>query len=144
MIALDEQKKEVLVGGGKAIGGKCFLLVSSLAPQHRADTDKKIDPDAFKFTRSESLFEPLGAADAATLRQQILRARRAIADAFRRSSGYDLDQEDVVQSRPWSGYRLSPFVILVDPQQIRGAATSTASRLSGTRVTTPDADHRKG
>jgi hypothetical protein len=140
VIALDERNQKVLIHGGEAIGGKCFLLVHALAARHRADTDEQTAPENFKFTRATSLLELVGAGDTAALRQQVLRARKAIADAFLRANGYDLDQDDVVQNRPWLGYRLNPFVVLVDPKQIRGRATSPASRLSDPSVTTRDAD----
>jgi hypothetical protein len=83
----------------------------------------------FNFVPSRSIANDLGMT-LENLRQLVNRTRRDLEKQFEATIGYTLDQEDIIQSRSWQGYRLNPFLIQID---IRQAASS---RLSPAGVTT--------
>ena len=50
-----------------------------------------------------------------------MRVRRTLRTRYFAATGFELDDEDVVESQKWRGYRLNPYVLRVEPAQLRVA-----------------------
>jgi len=48
--------------------------------------------------------------------------------------------DDIIENQEWKGYRLNPYLVLVNPSQLRGAP-SRLSHVSSQMVTSPNVGH---
>lgn len=133
VMAIDADKKRILIEDGPEIKGKGFELIARLAKQHVEDLQqKKLPLKEFSYVPTRTLLREFRIEDP-TLRKRIERLRDQLEREFLERCQYHLDREDVVQNLSWEGYRLNPYVRLVDPIQVRPAART--SRVSKSSVT---------
>jgi 7-cyano-7-deazaguanine synthase in queuosine biosynthesis len=118
VFAIDGERRKVLFRDGVAIGGVSFQLVAKLAIEFMEDMTAARPRDEFRFVKAETLAGRLG-IDQQGLRQQITRLRRSIERKFLKTIDVQLADDDVVQNEPGRGYRLNPYLLLVQPGQLR-------------------------
>jgi hypothetical protein len=53
-----------------------------------------------------------------SLGQRVFRTRKELEQQFIDAIDYMLDDQDVIQSDRWKGYRLNPYLVLVDVSQL--------------------------
>jgi hypothetical protein len=130
---------KVLFEGGIGFGGNTFAFFKVLAEQFRKDLEMGVTKDRHTYVSRRRCERELGWTEE-QLRSQVLRTRRAIETAFASRLSYDLDSDDVIQSRPHKGYRLNPQLLLVDESQL--SKLSAPSRNGFATVTTISASPR--
>jgi Queuosine biosynthesis protein QueC len=121
VFAIDGEWRKVLFRDGVAIGGVSFQLVAKLAIEFMEDMTATRPRDEFRFVTAETLAARVG-IDQQGLRQQITRFRRSIEKKFLEALDVQLADDDVVQNEPARGYRLNPYLLLVQPGQLRDGA----------------------
>ncbi|MER8822612.1 7-cyano-7-deazaguanine synthase [Mesorhizobium sp. M0991] len=129
VFALDEGGSKILFDNSISLNGRLAELISRLAEQFEAD----LEHSGHTYVSKEALCRHLHCEEE-TLRQIVTRTRKKLEREFEAKAGYTLDLEDVIQSRTWTGYRLNPFLLLVDRRQLSQAKTS---RHFNSGVTTP-------
>jgi DNA-binding winged helix-turn-helix (wHTH) protein len=82
-----------------------------------------LGPDDFRFVKTEDLAGRVG-IDQQGLRQRITRLRDAIETKFLEALDVQLTDDDVIQNDPRRGYRLNPYLLLVQPGQVHAAIRS--------------------
>jgi hypothetical protein len=118
VFAIDEKRRRVLFRDGVEIGGVSFQLVAKLAIEFMEDMTAARPRDEFRFVKAEPLAGRVG-IDEQGLRQQITRFRRSIEKKFLKAFDVQLADDDVVQNDSGRGYRLNPYLFLVQPGQMR-------------------------
>ena len=118
IFAIDKKRGRVLFRDGVEIGGVSFQLVAKLAIEFMEDMTASRPRDEFRFVKAETLAGRVG-IDEQGLRQQITRFRRSIEKKFLKAFDVQLADDDVVQNEPGRGYRLNPYLLLVQPGQLR-------------------------
>ena len=118
VFAIDEKRGKVLFRGGVEIGGAGFELVKALAVEFKEDVTSTRAPDECRFVEAEILAGRLG-IDQQGLRQRITRFRDTIEKRFLVAFDVQLADDDVIQNDPGQGYRLNPYLLLVQPGQMR-------------------------
>jgi hypothetical protein len=121
VFAIDGERRKVLFRDGVEIGGVSFQLVAKLAIEFMEDMTAARPRDEFRFVKAETLAGRVG-LDQQGLRQQITRFRRSIEKKFLKAFDVQLADDDVVQNEPGRGYRLNPYLLLVQPGQLRDNA----------------------
>jgi hypothetical protein len=116
-LALDEKTCRVLFVDGPILKGKSFELFARLAIQFRSDHAAGKRPEEFSFVRTGELLGDLNIAEH-TLGQRVFRIRKDLEQQFLDATDFMLDQQDVIQSDRWKGYRLNPYLLLVDASQL--------------------------
>ena len=118
MFAIDKERRKVLFRDGVQIGGVGFELMARLAVEFVEDVKATLPRDEFRFVKAETLARQVG-IDQQGLRQQITRFRRTIEKKFLKAFDVQLADDDVIQNHPGRGYRLNPYLLLVQPGQLR-------------------------
>ncbi len=118
VFAIDEKRRKVLFRGGVEIRGAEFELVSALAAEFTEDLTLGRSPGEYRFVKAKTLADRLGIGGQ-DLRQRITRCRRTIEKRFLGTLDVQLTDDDVIQNDPGRGYRLSPYLLLVQPGQMR-------------------------
>ena len=118
IFAIDEKRRSVLFRGGIEIRGVGFDLVKALAVEFVEDVTSAREPDEFRFVKTEDLADRVG-IDQQGLRQRITRFRDTIEKKFLEALDVQLTDDDVIQNDPGRGYRLNPYLLLVQPGQLR-------------------------
>ena len=121
VFAIDEKRTRVLFRGGIEIRGVGFDLVHALAVEFVGDVTSAREPDDFRFIKTEDLAGRVG-IDQQGLRQRITRLRDTIEREFLEALDVPLADDDVIQNDPGRGYRLNPYLLLVQPGQLRDNA----------------------
>jgi hypothetical protein len=117
VFAVDEERHSIRFFGGVSISGANYFLIKALADQFESDLAKRLDKQNYEHVKKERLMKTLGIAEH-TLRQRVLRCRKALVTGFREVVGCKLDDDDVIQNREWRGYRLNPSLFMVTPAQL--------------------------
>lgn len=134
MLGLDHEHKHVLIAGMEPIvGAATFALLDQLATQFEQDLNAKRSPSHCGYCGTKRLTGELRVDDT-TLRRQVTRFRKKVAEAFERRHGLSLSSEAIIESRTWKGYRLNPNIRLVTAEEVRPECHETkkpASRLAG-------------
>jgi hypothetical protein len=125
--ALDSAKRRVVFGGGPQLKGTAHTLMSTLLPQFLAGQQKGEGPDGFAFMAPEALAGKLRITDE-SLRRQVSRLRNGLAGQFNTMFGALLHEDDVIENKPRSGYRLNPR--LVQDASLVGGAIVVPSRVT--------------
>jgi hypothetical protein len=81
------------------VGGKILF---------RGGADAGIAKDAFRFVGARHLSKCLG-IDEQSLRKRVSQTRKMLEQRFLENCDIQLDDEDVIQSEVWKGYRLNPY-----------------------------------
>jgi hypothetical protein len=127
--ALDSPKRRVVFGGGPRLTGTAHTLMSALLPQFLAGQERGEGPDGFAFMAPEALAGELGITQE-SLRRQVSRLRNGLAGQFNTMFCALLHEDDVIENKPWSGYRLNPRLVQ-DASLVGGPVTAQP------RVTSP-------
>jgi hypothetical protein len=128
--AVDRTSRRVLFDGGPQLVGVFYTLIVTLLPRFLVGQEAGEGPDGFGFVSPKALAEELQISDE-SLRRQVSRLRSSLASQFNKTFGAFPHEDDVVENKPWSGYRLNPHLVqdasLVGrPATISGRVTSPA------------------
>lgn len=124
--AIDEAEETILFSDGPVLSGVSFALFSRLAVQFRRDVDSGAKVDEFKFINTATLMTDLSVEEH-TLRQRVARIRASLKSQFIAAIDYVIDEDDFIQNIPWQGYRLSPYLLIESPSQVRNRLAVTTS-----------------
>jgi 7-cyano-7-deazaguanine synthase in queuosine biosynthesis len=113
VFALDEKKRRVVFSDGPILERKRFELVARLAVQFRKDSSAGKSPEKCAFVRTSTLLSDFNIEEH-SLGQRVLRTRKELARQFLDAIDFMVDDHDVIQSDRWKGYRLNPYLVLVD------------------------------
>jgi 7-cyano-7-deazaguanine synthase in queuosine biosynthesis len=119
VFALDAQARRVVFADGPSLKGKSFELIERLAVQFNADLATGKGPEEFTYVPTRTLLRELGVQEH-TLGQRVLRIRKTLEEQFVAALDYVLDEQDFIQSDRWKGYKLNPYLLLVDASQLHG------------------------
>ena len=139
LLAIDKQARRVVLEGGLEFGGQIYELVELLAETFSADIDTGTFSDQHRFVTGPILAGRLG-IDEPSLRKRISRARKKLTGESLEKLNRQLLPNDVVENQEWKGYRLNPYLLLVNPSQLR-RPPSKLSHVSNQMVTSPDVGH---
>ena len=117
VFAIDRNLKKILFRGGIEIGGAGYSLIETLESEFSEDVTSGMPRGDFRFVRAEALAERLS-LDGQGLRQRITRLRKKLEGEFLKVFDAQLAEDDVLQNQSWQGYRLNPYLLLVQPSQI--------------------------
>lgn len=116
--ALDSASHEVIFEGGLIFAGVMFHLIAALAEDFASDLATGRGPREYRYLKAAKLAERLR-IDLPSLRRRVSRARRKLEAGFLNRFDQQLDSEDIIQSKEWNGYRLNPYLQLLNPAQLR-------------------------
>jgi hypothetical protein len=135
VLAIDEIKKRVVFDDGPVLERTAYRLIARLADQHRADLAAGLDKARFQYVESAVLRGYLLSKSEQGFRRLVRRARQSLEKQFEQATGYTLSTNEIIDSRSWGGYRLNPWVLLAERNQIRCSAEK--SRFEPQLVTSP-------
>jgi hypothetical protein len=118
VFAIDQVGRKVLFHGGPELRGCGFQLVQALAKEFEEDIATGVAKDAFRFVGARQLTKRLD-VDEQSLRKRVSQTRKRLEQRFLEKCDIQLDDDDVIQSEAWKGYRLNPYLLRVNPQQLR-------------------------
>ena len=139
LLAIDRRARKVVFEGGVEFGGQIYELIELLAETFGADIDAGTFSDQHRFVRAPILAGRLG-IDEPSLRKRISRARKKLTEELLEKLNCQLLPDDIIENQEWKGYRLNPYLVLVNPSQLRGAP-SRLSHVSSQMVTSPNVGH---
>ena len=90
----------------------------SSGEQFFRDKQNATSKEKFTFIRTKKLLEHLN-IDEATLRKRVHSIRLTLKQQFLEHIDYTLDEQDIIESHRWRGYRLNPYLVLVDAADLR-------------------------
>jgi hypothetical protein len=117
IFALDDEARRVVFTDGPVLKGRNFDLVARLAAQFRTDLAAGKSPEEFAYVPTGTLLRDLKIQEH-SLGQRVFRTRKELEQQFIDAIDYMLDDQDVIQSDRWKGYRLNPYLVLVDVSQL--------------------------
>jgi 7-cyano-7-deazaguanine synthase in queuosine biosynthesis len=117
IFALDYKARRVVFTDGPVVKGRNFDLVARLAAQFQADLAAGKSPEKFAYVPTGTLLRDLEIQEH-SLGQRVFRTRKELERQFIDAIDYMLDDQDVIQSDRWKGYRLNPYLVLVDASQL--------------------------
>lgn len=117
VLAVDMKRKRVQFAQGPSIKGAGFALIARLVDQFKKDLCDGKPPEKYSFVRTGTLLQEF-AIEEHSLLQRVHRCRDSLKQQFERSMDYMLDEQDIIQSHRWRGYRLNPYLLLVSPEQL--------------------------
>lgn len=136
VFALEPDARTVLFRGGPRLTGGAYDQIGELFREFEEDIRAGIPKDEFRFVKADILAERLGIEEQ-TLRKRVSRARKSLEKQFLECSGVQLDDDDVIENDEWKGYRINPYLLLVNPSQLQADAVSSAtSQVDEAPVTT--------
>ena len=92
--------------------------MKALAVEFLDDVRSAQIPEQYRFVETEILADRLG-IDQQGMRQRITRFRNIVEQRFLEALDVQLMDGDVLQNEPGRGYRLNPYLLLVQPSQVR-------------------------
>lgn len=133
--ALDEKRQRALFDHGIVLSGRAsYKLIAALADEWQCDREQGNGATGHRYVSTRTLVDHLGVSEE-NLRQQVRRLRADLEKKFAAATGYLLDTNDVIQSMTWGGYRLNPYVLRLEPEDLRPKPDT--SRPTAGNVTTP-------
>lgn len=123
-VSLNRRRKEAVVGAGVVLSGTSFDLIATLA-DHRNRTQLEQRDDDESYLPTGRLMSQWS-VEGEIVRRRVMRCRKSLSKGFRENYGQLIDDDAVVQSRRWHGYRLNPNVVLRTE-----AAPDSAPRVDG-------------
>jgi 7-cyano-7-deazaguanine synthase in queuosine biosynthesis len=133
VLELNTVEEKVIFRGGIEFGGSIYSLVAALAQEVEKDLAAGTPTAQRRFVEGWRLADRLKVEEP-IMRRRVARARRKIETAFRETHHLSLERDDVIQNVDRQGYRLSPYVLLLKPGQIRDLP-SGMSQTTGLDVT---------
>ena len=128
IFSLDEQARRVVFTDGPVVKGRNFDLVARLAAQFRIDLASRKSPEEFAYVPTGTLLRDLKIEEH-SLGQRVSRIRKELERQFVQAIDYMVDDQDVVQSHRWKGYRLNPYLVLVELAQLHEKPKCHDSRM---------------
>lgn len=107
--AIDTARRRVVFAGGAQLDGKAFDLVAALLPGFQKGHHRGDGAQGFEFMPSRALAAKLGITGQ-SLRRQISRLRTTLKLQFMDRLGAEPFDDDVIETAPWTGYRLNPHL----------------------------------
>jgi hypothetical protein len=117
IFALDDKTRRVVFTDGPVVKGGNFDLIARLAVQFRTDLAAEKSPEEFAYVPTGTLLRDLEIKEH-SLGQRVFRTRKELEQQFIDAIDYMLDDQDVIQSDRWKGYRLNPYLVLIDLSQL--------------------------
>lgn len=114
--AVDEHQERVLFRGGFYLEGANYKLVAALLAKFREGKSAAAEIEYFY---PPDLAKTLKIAEA-SLRQQVMRIRKTVADRLSVDLGVVFEPDDFIQNKERSGYRLSPMLREVAKADLSG------------------------
>jgi Queuosine biosynthesis protein QueC len=118
IFAVDLQTRKIHFAEGPELKGVAYELVAKLSEQFLWDKQNATPKDKYTFIRTNKLLEYLK-IDETTLRKRVHSTRLTLKQQFLKHIDYPLDEQDIIQSHRWKGYRLNPYLVLVDAADLR-------------------------
>jgi 7-cyano-7-deazaguanine synthase in queuosine biosynthesis len=118
LFAIDTEGRKALFSGGAELKGVGYDVFVALAEQYRQDREKGTPKDEYAFVKTNRLLETLK-IDEQRLRVRIRTARTVLSRQFEVATDYVIDEQDIIQSRRWRGYRLNPYLVMVVAADLR-------------------------
>jgi hypothetical protein len=109
-IAFNEHPPRVMIEHTRVEGTDAILL-DLLREPFLMDQAAGRDPSRFTGTLGDELAHRLGMTGQ-SLRQRVRHLRKHLAEDFRQH-GVSLETNDVIENRPWHGYRLNPVTVRI-------------------------------
>lgn len=141
-LAVSADGKRVVFGGGPSLKGKSAALILALFEAYREGRISDTGLAGFRFTAASKLAAVLK-MDEGSLRQCVRRLRTKLAEEFQSHLKATIGDEEVVETKGWSGYRLNPALfhspeLLETPAMLLDPAIVTTLRPDvTTRQATP-------
>jgi hypothetical protein len=129
-LAVDTAGRKVSFQDGIEFSGAMFELISVLAAEFDKDIAAGTSKPEYHFVKASLLAKKLGIEEP-SLRQRISRTRDGIETAFLQKLGHQLDTNDVIENRGWSGYRLNPYLLVVQPAELKGSSSALSQVVQG-------------
>lgn len=123
--AADQAKSFVVFTEGGKLTGASAKLFLALLPNYQAGQQASAGTDGFAFTKAKFLADQLGVSDQ-TVRQQIRRARAQLKQLFATKSDVTVEDDDIIETNEWSGYRLNPRLARTEVLDVNGPAQEAA------------------
>jgi hypothetical protein len=117
VFAIDRDAKRVIFADGPELKGVAYFLISKLAEQFTSDIQNGTPKDLFTFIKTKELLERLN-VDESRLRARVREARSSLSRQFVKHIDYLIDEQDIIQSGRWTGYRLNPYLVLVEAGEL--------------------------
>lgn len=105
--AVSPDGNRVVFDGGPSLKGKSAALIAALFEAYRDGRTSDTGLSGFRFTAATTLAAVLK-MDEASLRQRVRRLRTKLAVEFQSHLNATIGDEEVVETKGWSGYRLNP------------------------------------
>ena len=105
--AIDHAASVVVFAEGGKLTGVSAKLFIALMPNFQAGQKAASGPNGFVYIKGNVLAGQL-AIDGQALRQRVRRARTQLRQLFAARSGVVIEDDDVIETTDWSGYRLNP------------------------------------
>jgi 7-cyano-7-deazaguanine synthase in queuosine biosynthesis len=129
VLAFDHKARKVLFSDGPIIERSNFDLLARLAVQYRADLAAGKTPEEFSFVPTDTLERDLRIQEHSLL-QRVFRTRRELERQFIDCIDYMVDDQDVIQSDRWKGYRLNPYLVLAEALREKGKCHDSRRKMS--------------
>lgn len=109
--AIDTSRRRAVFAGGAQLEGKACDVLAALLPAFQTGQRSGVGIKEFEFMRPRTLAAILGMSEEA-LRRQVSRLRHALKRQFHALLRAELFDDDVIETAPWTGYRLNPRLLL--------------------------------
>jgi 7-cyano-7-deazaguanine synthase in queuosine biosynthesis len=112
-LAVETDTQQVLIHGLPPVrGGANHALVSALLLKYEEDRRAGRAPERYRYTAAPNLAAELAIGEQ-TLRRRVSRLRRTFAGLCVDYLGFPLDQNAIIETKGWQGYRINPAVRIV-------------------------------
>jgi hypothetical protein len=129
VFAVDEVGRKILFRGGPELKGAGFQLLRALATEFEEDVEAAVRKHAFRFIGARQLAKRLD-IDEQSVRKRVSQTRKTLEQQFLERCDVQLDDDDVIQTEGWRGYRLNPYLLHVKPQQLQNVEMMTPASVS--------------
>jgi hypothetical protein len=133
IFAVDEATQAIIFADGPCLTGAGYKFIKRLAQQFRADWEGEAERCDYKYVPTNDLMRDLKITEH-SVGQRAARVRKDLRERFLTETGYLIDDEDVIQSESWRGYRLNPYLVMVPPTQVSNRNVKTPSASVMTRA----------
>jgi len=137
--AIDAVRRKIVFANGIEVSGKSYALIATLAEQFSSDREKGLLPENHSFIGSERLSAKLQ-IEPPTLRKALSRTRASIRQKYLVATGRRIEDNDIIETREWKGYRLNPYLVPVNVSQLQ-SKPARMSQVSPSNVTSSRTEH---
>jgi 7-cyano-7-deazaguanine synthase in queuosine biosynthesis len=130
--AVDEHVKRVVIAPDIALVGSSYRLFETLLCAHRQDRAAGRPPEEFRYIATRKIADQLKVEEG-SVRRIVERTRKTLVQQFLEHTQALVNDEDVIQTLKWQGYRLNPFLDERSISFILGADRSRRGEVSRKR-----------